>query len=378
MNIYLLKHLGRKPWNTVATVFFCAVLCFLICFLSSYAARQEKELLNVQENMDIKCVITNARGNQTTELGIRAKYIDFVMNESSPFHQYVGEVETSKTFYVENDKNYPYIGVSSEIVSDDLDPAMGGAYVAEIDFMNSSDFVCLVSMGEYEALKDKTLTVDIYDPRAKNEDNTVRHKVYSFRVVGYYAGEGSVVYIPIRTAITMSSQIAMNGYYKFEEMSFTVKDNTRLKEMKETAKEVFIEAKPDNDRNAVDFALVFYDSNYLTTVANLKQSIGSVNFMLPFIMMLGLGLGFIISFLSTKGESRRYALMRAVGKTRVGLFFSVMCEQSIIPLFVAALCSVVFFAPLAALEFFLFYEIGCVVAVIKVVSVRPMTILRED
>ena len=95
-------------------------------------------------------------------------------------------------------------------------------------------------------------------------------------------------------------------------------------------------------------------------------------------MLLGLGLGFIISFLSTRSENRRYALMRAIGMTKGKLFFSVLREQSVIPLTVAVLTAIIFTASIPALEFFLFYEIGCIVAVIRAVSVRPMTILRED
>lgn len=377
MDPYLFKHLLRKPWNTVSSIVFCTAICCLICFLSTYAENQEKELKNVQENMAIKCVVTNARGNQTTELGIRAKYINFVMDESSPFHKYVKDIETTKEFY-DGNSGIDYIGISSETCSDDLNPAMGGSYVTDIDFMNSSDFVCIVPESQYEALNGKTLTVDIYDPRARNEDMSIRHKVYDFQVVGYYPGDSSTVYIPIKTAINMASSIAMNGNYKIEEMSFTVKDNTLLDEMKKAALDVFVEAKPENDRISVYFALVFYDSNYLTTVSTLKQSIESTKFLVPFIMLLGLGLGFIISFLSTRSENRRYALMRAIGMTKGKLFFSVLREQSVIPLTVAVLTAIIFTASIPALEFFLFYEIGCIVAVIRAVSVRPMTILRED
>ncbi len=376
MDPYFLKHLLRRRLNTLASAVFCIILCALICFLSVYADNQESELRDVRENMDIRCVVTNARGNQTTELGIRAKYIDFVMNEDSPFHVYVRDVETSKRFYTAD--GVDFIGVSSEVCSDRLNPAMGGAYHTNVDFMNSSDYVCLVSGEKYESLKDETLTVDLYDPRAKNENDTVRHKVYSFRVAGYYPGEGDTVYIPIKTAISMASEIAINSYYKVEEMSFFVKDNSTLDEMKKLAKEVFIEAKPDNDRVSVNFALVFYDSNYLTTVATLKQSIESTRFLLPFIMALGLGLGFVISFLSTRGESRRYALMRAVGMTKGKLFLSVLREQSAIPFAAAALTAVVFAAPLASLEFFLFYEVGCMISVLRVVRVRPIIILKES
>ena len=375
MDPYFLKHLLRRRLNTLATAVFCTVLCTLICFLSVYVDRQERQLRDVEENMDIKCVVTNARGNQTTELGIRAKYIDYVMNEDSLFHSYVRDIVTSKRFYTTD--GVDFIGVSSEVCSDKLNPKMGGAYHTDEDFMNSSDYVCLVSGEKYEDMKDETFTVDLYDPRAKNEDNTVRHKTYSFRVTGYYVGEGDTVYLPIKTAISMASEIAMNGYYKIEEMSFFVKDNASLDEMKALAKEVFIEAAPENDRVSVNCALVFYDSNYLTTVATLKQSIESTRFLIPFIMALGLGLGFVISFLSTRGESRRYAMMRAIGMTKEKLFLSVLREQSAIPLAAAILTALIFASPMPSLEFFLFYEVGCMISVIRVVKVRPIMILKE-
>lgn len=376
MDPYFLKHLLRRRLNTVASAVFCLVLCALICYLSVYVDKQEAELQSVRESMDIQCVVTNARGNQTTDLGIRAKYIDYVIDESSPFHPYVRDVKMTKRFYTSDDVDF--IGVSSETCADVLNPAMGGAYHGDIDFMNSTEPVCIVSASAYEALEGEVLTVDLYDPRAKNEDNSVRHKEYSLRVVGYYAGEGSTVYLPIRTAIAMSAEIAINGYYKVEEMSFLVNDNSTLDEMKELAREVFIEAKPENDRVSVNFALVFYDSNYLTTVATLQQSIESTRLLIPFIMSLGLGLGFVISFLSTRGESRRYALMRAVGMTAKELFFSVLREQSAIPLAASAIVAAVFRAPLPALEFFLFYEVGCMISVLRVVRVRPITILKEN
>lgn len=376
MDPYFIKHLWRKRISTAVTAVFCAVLCALICYLSVYVANEEAELENVRENMDIKCVVTNARGSQTTDLGIREKYIDFVMDEDSPFHPYVRDVVTTKYFYDEGNRSF--IGVSNEVCVDVLDPAMGGSYRTDVDFFNSSDYVCLVSAEQYETLKGTTVSAEIYDPRAKNEDNTVRHRPYSFQVVGYYAGEGDTVYIPIRTAIEMASKISSRGYYKLEEMCFFVKDNSKLDEMKKAAKEVFIEALPTNDRVSVNFALVFYDSNYLTTVATLKQSIGSTKLLLPFIMALGLGLGFVISYLSTRGESRRYALMRALGMTKGKLFFSVLREQSAVPAAVAVITAVVFASPLPALEFLLFYEAGCMISVSRVIKIRPVIILKES
>ena len=125
-------------------------------------------------------------------------------------------------------------------------------------------------------------------------------------------------------------------------------------------------------------ALKIYDEQYRATVAALEQNIQRTALLVPLILLVSLGVGFLVSVLATRSERRTYALMRTLGMTRGRLFGSILREQLLLPAIAAVLCAVAAGKPLSALSYLISHTIGCCIAVIRSVRVPPTAILREQ
>lgn len=100
--------------------------------------------------------------------------------------------------------------------------------------------------------------------------------------------------------------------------------------------------------------------------------------MLPVILLLSLGVGFLVSFLATRGERRTYALMRTLGMTRGKLFASILREQILLTLLAAAAAAGITGRFRPAIWYLVCHSVGCCIAVIRSVRVAPTAILREQ
>lgn len=95
-------------------------------------------------------------------------------------------------------------------------------------------------------------------------------------------------------------------------------------------------------------ALTIHDEQYNATIAVLEQNIERTRYLLPLVSLLGLGVGFLISFLATRGGRRTYALMRTVGMTKDKLLASILRKQLLLPILAVIVISLL--SLLAGLE----------------------------
>ena len=201
-----------------------------------------------------------------------------------------------------------------------------------------------------------------------------RVETYTFRVVGWYKGSGFAVDIPYLTSQSIAAHIAEAP--STDSASFTVKDNAKLDEMLEIAYKRF--RKVDPSQTDYDFALTVYDKQYKATLASMEQNIRRISMLLPLIALLGLGAGFLMGLLGTRGEVRTYALMRTLGMSGGALFCTVLIEQLLLPLLATALVGVILHRPLPALIFFGCHFAGCVLAVLRPAMAPPTRLLHDQ
>ena len=164
-----------------------------------------------------------------------------------------------------------------------------------------------------------------------------------------------------------------------DSISFYARDNLHLEKISDGASEMFGPVDPmASDVSVPRLALTIHDEQYRATVAALEQNIARTQFLLPLIAALGLGVGFLISFLATRGEQRTYALMRTLGMTRVKLFLSVLREQMILVALSVVLVALLTKNYIPGISYFVCHAVGCCCAVVKSVHVPPTAILREQ
>lgn len=384
MDPYILKRLWRRPWLSLCSLVLSGVLCFLMCFLTGYQQEQRDKLVEAQESFEILCVVSNVRGNQTSRLRLGSWAEYFVTSEEFELHKYIKDLRMTKEYEATclslGLADALLTGVTNERCVDDLNPALGGSVtLLQEGFYESEELLLLVSEEIYSELgAEKTVTISITDPAINRYWHPeLGFGTAEFRVVGYYAGKGSDLYMPFPAAQALSVGISQQTHV--DSIAFLAADNKKLEELSRAASLKFKTVDPlETETTGLYAALTIHDEQYRATVAALEQNIQRTAYLLPLIAVLGLVVGFLISFLSTRGEIRTYALMRTLGMTRGKLFASILREQILLTVLAVAAISVLMknFPP--ALFFMICYAVGCCTAVLRSVRIPPTAILREQ
>lgn len=170
----------------------------------------------------------------------------------------------------------------------------------------------------------------------------------------------------------------ISGMRSVDSLAFTAADNLRLDELREAAGDVFGTVDPDTDYGVFRFALTVHDEALSNKLAAFDQSIKRTELLIPFALGLALAAGLLIGFITTRSEKNAYSLSRSAGMTKRKLLVSALAEQLVLPLLACAVMGAVFNKPLPALAVLAFYAVGCLVAVVRAVSVSPSRLLREQ
>lgn len=415
MNPYTLKRLLRRPWLSLLSIILTAAMCFLLCFLTDYLENQQQELETTRLSFEISCVVTTRDGTQATGLRMPSMYIGAV-GEDSVLYPFIKDLQITKEFTGTikddvrpgmDDKYDPSItllGVSHEKCHDSLNTSLGSIVemFSDEEFYGSTDRVCIVSETLYRVLvntrkadlKDMedaglevtdemrgapyTLTIKATDPKVDPFFEPDRGKGdITLTVAGYHMGKGQTVFIPFNAAQEFAGEIS--NRWSCDSITFTAADNLRLEELALAASEYFGEVVPAGSLYAdPPFALTIHDEQYRATLATLEQNIRRTQILLPLLLLLGFGMGFLVSFLATRGEKRSYALMRTQGLTRGKLLFSILAEQTVLPLAAAVIIGSVFGNVLPAIMYLVCHCVGCTLVAVKAVRVPPTAILREQ
>ena len=388
MDPYLLKRLWRRPWLSLCSLILSAVLCFLVGYLSGYREDQEARLQEVKDQFDVLCVVTNLQGTSSSDLKIDAKVPEFVLDTENGIGSHVRDVRLVKRFeYEAPTVSFEYYGLDTNLIGVNnpscaqvLDPASGGyvTYLTE-DFYDSDEYVCIVSEMTYDQLGAAALPLRVTDPVSfltwHSPDYSQR--LLDFQIVGYYTGSGADIYIPYEAAQRLSVEICGEG--GCDSISFLAADNEGLDDLTEAASVMFNSVNPLVGNTASSsLALTIHDEQYRATVAALEQNIARTGYLLPVVLVLGLGVGFLISFLYTRNEQKTYALMRTLGMTRGKLFGSILREQLLL-VAVATLAALALTGePVPSAVYFICYAVGCAACIIRAIRVPPTAILRDQ
>lgn len=388
MDPFLLKRLWRRPWLSLCGLILSAVLCILVGYLSGYRQDQEARLQEVKEKFDILCVITNLQGTSSSDLKMEAKVPEFVLDTENGIGYYVRDVRLTKRFeYDAPTVTFKYYGLGTNLIGVNnpscaqvLDPASGGyvTYLTE-DFYESDEYICIVSEMTYEQLDASVLPLRVTDPVSflTWHSPDFSQRLLEFQIVGYYTGGGAEIYIPYYAAQRLSVEISGKG--GCDSISFLAADNEGLDELTEAASVMFNSVNPLVGNTASSsLALTIHDEQYRATVAALEQNITRTGYLLPVVLVLGLGVGFLISFLYTRNERKTYALMRTLGMTRGRLFSSILREQLILVAVAVLAALAVTREILPAAIYFTCYAVGCAACIIRAIRVPPTAILREQ
>ncbi len=389
MDPYLFKRLWRRPWLSLCSLILSAILCFLMGYMANYRQEQQQKLAQIKEQYDVLCVVTDRRGTRSDSLRMNDQVTQLLADTSETgLAQYVRDLRITKEFFytspalgVSGDFIEPMlIGVSDPRCSPLLDPEEGAEVTYLIDdFYTQSDYVCLLPEELYKNLDRETVKLFFEDP-------FLDPGLYSFfgagmvemTVGGYYAGGGDTVFISFEASQRLCDEFCA-GNRSSDSVAFFAADNEKLPEIYEVSGKIFGTVDPNAGNKAfLQIAMTIYDGQYRATVTALEQNITRSGYLLPIILLLGLGVGFLISFLFTRSERRTYALMRTVGMTRGKLFGSILREQLLLVAIAVAAASILTGELIPGAVYFLCYGIGCAACIFRAIRVPPTAILREQ
>ncbi len=377
MGSYSIKRLLRKPWLSIVSFVIAGALCFLLCRLSAYREEQQRHLDQIRSSYDIECILTDVKGRKDDDLNISYRYTDFIIDSENGLGSFIKDLRMSKNFSAQSTifkEPMTLTAVTSPYCNKLLDPSRGGSFQIDMDgFFESEEYVMIVPKILYDSLSDteSPVTLSLYDPYGINTDKMGRGSA-EFRIVGWFNGENRL-FMPYPASQKLGQKLS--GYPSTDAVSFILSDNDRVDELNEKASEVFARLDPSS-LDEGKFALTVHDAQYKGSVAALEQNVKRTGYLLPIIAILGLGAGFLIGFIATRGENLNYALMRTVGLKARKLLLSVIAEQQLLPFAACVIAAAVTKRPIPALVFFLCQLTGCVLAVIKPAAARPTALLR--
>lgn len=389
MDRFLFQRLWRRPWLSMCSLILSGVLCITMGLLSGYQKNLEQKLAEVKAEYDILCIATDRRGARSTSLLMDQEILGFIYDEGAEgLAQHIRDLRITKEFsYIcfqeglINKKDLLLIGVNDARCDPRLDPSLGGEVsVLADDFYTSDAYQCIVSEDMMARLTSDRLVLEVDDPIISEN---IRQYVglgtgtVEMTVVGTYAGTGNRIFISFEAARRLGREISDEE--SCDSLSFFARDNEGLDDIYATSKRYFDKVNPNSgDKLAYKPALTIHDEQYRATVAALEQNIARTGYLLPVVLVLGLGVGFLISFLYTRNERKTYALMRTLGMTRGKLFGSILREQLVLvaAAVLAALAITREILPTAV--YFTCYTVGCGACIIRAIRVPPTAILREQ
>ncbi len=417
---FWLTRLTRRPGAVACTVCLSLAYCFLLCYLIGYRERQQREINQVQESFKIECVVSDPAGTRTSGLNMPGGYIDRVTYEVYPLASHVKELRLSREFLYEisgseerqnltegiKEPKEPDIikALNSPVGEELLSKEYGGNvrfydwYGKDADkeeklkdFFEEEMAYCLIPSSMAPGIE-KDLSgemeensSEVYQLTLRVKENEGREmKEITLTVAGEYLFDGTQIYIPWGYAVSLMQEIS--GYISCDSMRFLVKDNTRLGELAEAAKDVFITVNPAAV-NSEGYALTVYDELYRTTLSALEQDVARTRILIPLLLLLSLGAGMLASFLSAGNEGKVYGLMQSLGTGIGNTFLAALAEQMLPALAGGAAgaisCIVIFggrgeSAADITICYFLCYLFGCSLAVKGILQRGLMQLLKEE
>lgn len=394
MGPFTFTRIRRRPLFVLLAVLLSAVFLFLLRYLDGYREEQEVERVRIQDGFDVNCVVSNIQGSKTSGLRMQESYIDYVNDPQfeSGLYEFVRNVRLTKEFWgvlAGWEDRIDLLGVNAAACAEALAPEQGGQVWYEDwykeDFFVDPDPVCLISSQMAQGLiRDDTgrlrIQLAVKDPYFSSTGS----KEIALEVAGIYAGEDQAIYLPWNFSMSLARE--MSGITSCDSMRFYVKDNRKLPELAAAAERGFAPVDPNNTDTTYRYALTIHDEMYRAALSAVEQNIQRSSWMQPMLLVLSLGVGFLVSFLSGRSERRSYALMRTLGVSGRGVYGAVFAEQLLLGICGMAMGAGAYRLSglsigntpfLTAGVYFFCYILGCAGAVYRVTKAIPLQLLAN-
>ena len=308
----------RRVGRSILLIALATLGVFSSMVLLNVVTRQEAGVEAVQKSTAIRCTVTNARGMSSERLEMTPEIVDKLLGrtDDQTLSQYVDKVEAKATSAMVMPQGYNLCRIFS-FKSDSRLDTLNGVTITMLgdwteDAFRTGQKICLVPVGmETETKSGKQyITAQL----TGGEEETLE-------VVGTVeGGPEAVIYCPYDMVLSG------NVTFLVESCSFIIRDNTLLEESKNVIYGTFVQPSKDNVDNGKTYAVLIDDELYKQNMVDYETNLAILQLLLPVMVGLCCFIGFFVSYLSTKGRTKEYAVMRCLGMSR-GLIFLLVFEE---------------------------------------------------
>lgn len=322
-----LKMLLRRKGSSIVltTAMLAATLASII--LCGLQARQEAAIAEMVENTQIRCTVTNARGSGVDNLEVGSFFVDMLVGLRHGRGCYLDEYVKDVRALAWEELAQPAGSEVRRIYSTDSDSdlsAINGGAVHFYDNWSEECFlgneqVCLVTEDLLEETQADS-SGDIYVTLVRKGGTEVMLKV-----IGTVAGQMSQrIYCPFYTDLQNGDSEA----FPLASCSFTIRNNQLLEESKQNLYEYFAHPAPLASNNYTTAGLLVHDEIYLSSMEEFENNLSLLRLILPVLVIITGGAGFLSAYLTNRGRQKEFAVMRCIGIKRLSVFLQVFLEQS--------------------------------------------------
>lgn len=325
--------LWRRKGTSILLAAVAALGVFASAALQNLTAQQETSIANMVQNTQIHCVVTDPQGSSSDNLQMFSAFVDMLMGKRHARGCYLDEYVKNVRAKASIPLDQPAGMTLRRILSFDSDSALAavaGVHIAltegwSEDVFQTSARVCVIPA----ELEIQAGTAG--QPYIRIVMNGVPMEL---QVIGTVSGSsGDVIWCPFY----LQTEEEISEVFRVESCSFNILDNSRLEACKTAIYETFIEPSLSNVDDGLSYGVLIQDETYQSTLSELRSNLSILQLLLPILMVLCGCIGFLSTYLSTRGRIREFAVMRCLGVRRRRIFAQVFGEQLLLAVLGAAM-----------------------------------------
>lgn len=331
----ILRNIRRQKWKSILNILICTVI---VCFAAFYAGNVENyknQLQNLPNVFTVTGEIWNLSGKNNSGLLIPEERVRAI-EESSYIKDYHENVELAGTSS-DGELKINMLGINcfpaaGEVKDTEVEWAEG---MDEAQFFDSTN-VCIAGeefLKKHQLAVGDVLPVEVscFVPRTSEFTSLLLSPLADreITIAGSMRLTVSDMLLPLKDTKEWFRQ--QGTEYNASALSFTVARPLELNEFKKEMKEALLLSTIS--RAFVTYkgeALVIDDATFIESAQNLKRSIRFLSGFYPFITVLILLAGYIVSYLLLQSRRMELAIMRTLGSGKRRMMTQIFMEHLIL------------------------------------------------
>lgn len=295
---------------------------FSAMVLQNLTVRQEKALSSMIEDTTISCTVTDAKGTDSGRLHMLSAFVEMLAGKRRLQGCYLDDYVKNVRAKAELPLEIPEGARLRRILSVDSDPALSRAEGAYVEFFDGWEEAALRGREQVCLAPPDMVADDGYITVSDEMIGAVR-----LRVIGTVTnGPDRVIYCPYFMPWAEGISVA----FLTDSCSFDIRDNLTLEESKAYIYEWFVQPDLSNQLDGLTFGVLVHDEDYQKNLEEIQANLSMLRLLRPLLLVLCAGIGFLASFLATRGRTKEFAVMRCIGIRQGRIFGLVMAELTVL------------------------------------------------